>query len=56
MRRLALTFIPLFLVACGGEPTAPNATRLSVPSSVSQTTSAAQVFQSRFDISVDWLL
>ena len=57
MRRLALTLIPLLLVACHDEPTAPNLARLSVPSTVSRSASAgAQVFQSSFDVPIDWLL
>ena len=56
MRRLALTLIPMFLVACNGETTAPNLARPSLPSSVSQSASAAQVFQNTFEVPIDWLL
>src|SRR6266404_3806156 len=57
MRRTALIFIPLFLVACNGETTAPNLARPGAPSIASQSASAgAQVFQSSFDVPIDWLL
>jgi hypothetical protein len=56
MRRIALIFIPLFLVACNGETTAPNLARLSVPPTVSRSASAgAQVFQDTFEVPVDFL-
>jgi hypothetical protein len=41
MRRIALTFIPLFLVACSGEPTAPNLARLTAPQGSLRTSEAA---------------
>ena len=37
MLRIALTFIPLFFVACGGEPTAPYLAQLTAPQSLRAT-------------------
>ena len=57
MRRLAITLVPLFLVACRGEPTAPErASSLVAPQSVSTTSNAALRDTYRIDVPVDWLL
>jgi hypothetical protein len=56
MRRIALISIPLFLVACNGEPTAPNVARASVPSTVTRSASAAaQVFQNTYEVPIDFV-
>jgi hypothetical protein len=61
MRKLAITLVPLFLVACTGEPTAPDPARLSIAlpaddQSVSTAANGADRFTIRFDVSFDDIL
>jgi hypothetical protein len=49
MRRIALTFVPLFFVACGGEPTALNLARLTAPGALRQSVAAAAASSTEFD-------
>ena len=61
MRKLAITLVPLFFVACAGEPTAPDPTQLRVTSltdaqSVSTAANGAVRDTYRIDVPIDWLL
>jgi hypothetical protein len=50
MRRIPLIFIPLFFVACSGEPTAPNLARLTAPQgSLRASVGAAAASSTGFD-------
>jgi len=49
MRRIALTFIPLFFVACSGEPTAPNLGRLTASQALRGSVAAAPAANTEFD-------
>ena len=49
MRRIALTFIPLLLVACSGEPTPPNLAQLTGPSALRASVAATAASSSEFD-------
>jgi hypothetical protein len=62
MRRLALPLVPLFLLACTGESTAPDPTQLlgvssrAAPQSVSRAAKGAYRETYRIDVPIDWLL
>jgi hypothetical protein len=49
MRRIALTFIPLFLAACNGETTAPKLARLTAPPAARRASVAAPASSTEFD-------
>jgi hypothetical protein len=49
MRRIALTLIPLFFVACSGEPTAPNPGRLTASRALMRSVPAAPAANTEFD-------
>jgi hypothetical protein len=49
MRRIALTFIPLFLVACTSEPIGPNLAGLSGPQTAGALVSATGASTTQFD-------
>ena len=58
MRRLAMTLVPLFLVACTSEPTAPDAalSRVTSPTVASMAANGAFRDTYRIDVPIDWLL
>jgi hypothetical protein len=57
MRRLALTLVPLILLACSGESTAPPTIRsLALPQSVSTASNAAVRDTYRIDLPFEWVL
>jgi hypothetical protein len=58
MRRLAMTLVPLFLVACTSEPTAPDAalSRVTSPTVASMAANGAFRDTYRKDVPIDWLL
>lgn len=49
MPRIALAFVPLFFVACSGEPTAPNLARLTEPQALFASAAATPASSAEFD-------
>jgi hypothetical protein len=58
MRKLAMTLVPLFLVACTSEPTAPDPelSRLTSPTIASMAANGAFRDTYRIDVPINWLL